>query len=192
MKVVFIRAGRSRGYISVGIDTGGAVKSFTVSEKDYFDAGSPRSSDILDEQALGAIEASDMRYRATVKALHILSFGDNSTRTLIRKLQESGITHECACETAREMLRLGYIDERRQITRLILNETRLHFSGPAKLLKKLMAKGYKRSDIEEITDELTESGELDFEDLKKRLIESRLPSDADGDDIKKLLYKNGY
>jgi hypothetical protein len=39
---------------------------------------------------------------------------------------------------------------------------------------------------------LCESGELDFTEIKKRLIESRLDDDADDECVKKLLYKQGF
>ncbi len=192
MRARFIRPGKSRGYICVGIDTGGTVSVYNVSERDYARAGSPLAGDLLDEESAAVISDSDMRYRAMKKALSILSYGDNSARSLLRKLTESGIRRETAEETVREMMRLGYIDEHRQLKRLVMNEVRLRLSGPAKLFAKLMAKGYSRSAIESAMDELTASGELDFDEVRARLIETRLPPDADGEQIKKLLYKNGY
>ena len=39
---------------------------------------------------------------------------------------------------------------------------------------------------------LCESGELDFDEIKERLVETKLSADADEDDIRKLLYKHGF
>ena len=133
-----------------------------------------------------------MEYRATAKALRILSYGDNSERALTRKLIASGISREAAERAVSEMKRLGYINASRQLELLISNEVRLHFSGPRKIMAKLVAKGYDAKDISEKIAELSSRGEIDFDEARARLIKSKIQDKGDTEKIKKLLYRNGY
>ena len=80
----------------------------------------------------------------------------------------------------------------RQISAFVKNEVKFHNTGPRKITDKLVAKGYKTADIERVIDSLSELGEIDFERAKQELISSKLGSDASEDEVKKLLYKNGY
>ena len=56
-----------------------------------------------------------------------------------------------------------------------------------KLIPKLISKGYKKSEILEVIDELKSRGEIDFDLAKERLLRG-VPEDGTG----KILYKNGY
>ena len=133
-----------------------------------------------------------MRYKARLKALRILSFGDNSELMLKRKLLAAGIKRDIIDGVVAEAVSLGYINTERQIKKLIINEVSYNLSGPRKIIPKLINKGYSKSDIEAAVSELVDTGEVDFEAAKARLIESKLPENADEEQIKKLLYKNGY
>ena len=46
--------------------------------------------------------------------------------------------------------------------------------------------------MRETLSRLVEEGEVDFTGNSNLLIKKKLPDDADGEEIKKLLYKNGY
>ena len=192
MTVVFIKRAKSKGYIRIGVESGAEKFDFTVSESEYCEAGSPTLRENLTRDTFGALRIADMRYRARLKALRVLSYGDNSEKMLARKLSSAGISSDIISETVDEMLSLGYINSARQIERLVLNEVNLHHYGPLKIIPKLIAKGYKKSEISEVIRSLTEKGEIDFDKSKERLIASSLDADADGEQIKKLLYKNGY
>ncbi len=190
MNIVYIRPSKSRGYLRLGIDTGEGAKAYTLSEREYSELGSPLSGDRISDPEYKEIIRRDMRYRAKIKALNILSFGDNSEKNLKYKLINHGIDRDIADEVTREMVELGYINSHRQLERIMINEVALHHTGPAKLVPKLISKGYSRSDIDIVMESLTESGELDFSEAKARLIEKN--SDKDGEELKKILYKNGY
>lgn len=191
MTVIYIRAGGSKGYLRVGVSEDGEKYSFTVSESEYREAGSPLTRDNLTREAFNILQYADMRYKAKLKALRILSYGDNSEGMLKRKLCISGIKREIAEETVCECVRLGYINADRQLERLIINEVNIRCYGMGKILPKLISKGYMRSDIERVAGGLSERGEIDFDEAKARLI-SKLPEDASDEEIKKALYKNGY
>ena len=90
------------------------------------------------------------------------------------------------------MLSQGYMDEARQIRRLVINEANNSLCGPRKILAKLMAKGYSGSAINSVMDELLASGEIDFSRSAEKLIAKKLTRGAADEEKKKLLYKNGY
>jgi SOS response regulatory protein OraA/RecX len=190
--VIFIKDAKSKGYLRIGIDDGEKKYSLTVSEAEYREAGSPLTRDALDRETLGMLITADMRYRAKIKSLNILAYGDNSERALRRKLSLAGFSADVIDEVCAEMLARGYINIDRQIKRLVKNEVALHHSGPLKIIPKLVAKGYSKSDVTRIISELEYEGEIDFEESKRLLLESKLKFTDDETEKKKLLYKNGY
>ena len=192
MRVVYVRPGRSRGYLTVGLSDGEEKHSFTVSEYDYLEAGSPRPGDAADGDTVSALKHSDEVYRANLYALRILSYADNNERTLVRKLISRGISPTLATEVAHEMVRRGYINEQSQLERLVLSEANCNLSGPVKIKAKLLSKGFAGSDIDGVMDRLCDTGEIDFERSGRLLIEKKLTRGATDEEIKKLLYKNGY
>lgn len=191
MTVIYIRPGGSKGYLHVGVEDNGEKYSFTVSETEYREAGSPLTKDNLTRDVFSALQYADMRYRATVKALRVLAFGDNSELMLSRKLLSAGFNKEIISETVSECVRLGYINSERQLKKLITGEVNIKNQGMGKIIPRLISKGYKRSEIEKVAAMLCESGEIDFDEAKARII-SKLPCDAEDEEIKKALYKNGH
>ena len=178
--------------MNIGILDGGRRLDLTVRECEYAEAGSPTEAEMLSDDTYNLLCLADMRYRARLKALRVLSYSDNSELRLYRKLISAGISKAVATDTVREMRALGYINADRQITAFIKNEIRFRNTGPRKITDKLVAKGYKTADIERVMDGLVSQGEVDFERAKAELISRHLPSDAEENEVKKLLYKNGY
>ena len=107
------------------------------------------------------------------------------------KLQKAGFGRELCDRVVSEMVSLGYIDEKRQLERLITVEANGKLRGPLRIIPALGNKGYSSSDIRAVMHELTESGEVDFRRNAKILLDKKLPV-ADPEEKKKFLYKNGY
>lgn len=189
--VIYIKEANTKGYIRVGVELDGVKHHFTVTEAEYREAGSPLTRDILTRDTFSALQYGDMRYRAMLKALRILSFGDNSELMLSRKLFSAGFSRDIIEEAVSECVRLGYINSKRQLKNLIINEVNNKNQGMAKIVPKLISKGYRRADIEEVADMLSESGEIDFSGARERLI-LKLGENPDSEKIKKTLYKNGH
>lgn len=190
VKLIYIRTAKSRGYIRLGIQSGEEKLDLTVSEEDYRTAGSPLTGDDVDSDTLDSLSLSDMRYRARLYALRILSYADNNETAVVRKLRMKGIDRQIAEETASEMVGLGYINEARQLQRLITDLVNRKLIGPKKLFPMLLAKGYNSADIEQTLDRLILEGVIDFEKSKAALIEKHSPENSI--ETKKLIYKNGY
>ena len=190
MKVIYIRDSKSRSYLRVGISDGEKKLEYTVSESEYRELGSLLSGDEISDTSL--LEKCDMRYRAKLCALRILSYGDNNEKTLKRKLIAKSISADIADEVCREMVGLGYINESRQLEKLIENEVNVKLSGRRKLFAKLISKGYKKEEIESVLEDLISHGIVDFDKSSKRLTDKKFPDGASEDDIRALLYRYGY
>ena len=190
MKVIYIRDSKSKGYVRIGISEGEKKLDFTVSEEEYRSLGSLRIGDEVSDVSL--LSEYDMRYKAKMYALRILAYADNNELSLVRKLIAKSISTDIAKETAREMVGLGYVNERRQLERIIESEVANKLTGRKKLIPKLLSKGYRKAEIEEVISDLISHGVVDFEKSKAKLIEKMLPENADSEQIRKLLYKFGY
>ena len=190
MKVIYIRDSKSKGYLRIGVGEGEEKKEYTVSESDYRMCGSLLVGDeVSDEEGL---RLSDMRYRAKQSALRILAYGDNNESSLLRKLISKSIDANVAKEVVREMVSRGYINERRQLERLVQIEANTSLSGKRKIVCKLVAKGYKKGEICEVISDLISHGIVDFEKSKQKLLEKRLPEGASPEQVRVLLYRYGY
>ncbi len=187
----YIRISKDKKLLLLGIAEEERSR-YTVGERFYLSIGSPRARDIISDSDLDLIKKEDERVRATRKALSLLSFADNNEKGLALKLIRSGFCRELAEGVAREMVNLGYIDESRQLRRLVLREANINLSGYSKFLPKLISKGFSAEDIREATRALVDEGEIDFKENAKRLIEKKLGSGATAEEKKKILYKNGY
>lgn len=190
MKVIYIRDSKSRGYLKIGLSDGDKKYEYTVSEEEYKENGSLLSGDeIYDTEAL---RKCDMRYHARLYALRILAYADNNEQALIRKLLSRSISSDIAKEVAAEMVGRGYIDECRQLERLIEREVNINLYGRERIIPKLISKGYHRDEIESVLDSLVSAGSVDFDASKKKLIAKKLGENANYEDVRKLLYKYGY
>ena len=191
MKVLYLTKTKDKGYTSIAVLTDDGKERIVASdvtvEKMQIVNGS-----LLSEDEESILREEDVLYRARKKALNILAYGDNSRRALYDKLIRAGFSRGTSSEVVSEMVSLGYINEKRILERLILNEVNLNLSGKAKIIPKLIAKGYSRSLVEETVRELSERGEIDFSLSRRRLIAKKLGDSPDPEEVKKLLYKYGY
>ena len=181
-----------QGYVAITVSEDGEQKTYTVRLAVYNDLGSPSRSDILDEEDMQTVRDADEYYRGKRAALSILSYGDNNVKTLLQKLRMRSISGETAEKIVEEMVSLGYIDERRQLERLILEDANRKLLGPRKTTPRLLSKGYNLEDIREVYVRLSHSGEIDIEKNKERLILKYLGSEKDTEQVKRLLFKYGY
>lgn len=192
MKAVYVRASKNRGYTVLGVDSGEGARAYTVPDSLYVQIGSPLGGTELDDGDFSAVALADETFRATKKALSLLAYADNNLYNLKMKLRRAGFSKEATDQAVAEMQRDGYVNEQRQLERLILSEVRAKLTGPRLIIPKLLAKGYKRDDIESALDTLLSDGQIDFEQVKSELIKKKLGDSASHEDVKKLLYKHGF
>lgn len=191
-KITYVKSGPAEGSLFVGIQSDGEREKLYISQTEYVRCGSPERGEEIDEDTYMRMARFDEYHKAKKKALSILAYGDNNQKNLIRKLRIAGFAPDLAALITREMVAYGYIDERDQLTRLILAEANDKLQGPNKIFAKLTVKGYESSDIRDVMQSLVETGEINFKSNAYSLIEKKLPSSATSDEKKTLLYKNGY
>ena len=190
--IAYIRVSKDASLLLLGIVEEGESARYTISESAYESIGRPEAHSELDSRAMLVIKYADALYRAEKKALSLLSYADNNERTLRQKLVRSGFSQEVAEEICAKMVALGYINEHRQLERLVLSEANGKLRGPAKILPHLASKGYSLSEVRGVMSELCERGEVDFAANARRLIEKKLPTDYSEDERNQLLFRNGY
>lgn len=192
-KVVYIRSTKSEAIYRVGVvDTdSGESTDCTVNVRRHTELSALSVGDMLDASAEEMLLLADEEHRAYKRALSFLSYADNNERTLKRKLTMHGIRADVAEDVCREMVALGYVDDRRQLSRLIVSEAEKLY-GPAKILARLVAKGYNSCDVKAVMRDLCDLGEIDFSALAKRLVDKKYPDGATVDERRAILYKHGY
>lgn len=188
----FIRELKEKGLLLLGVAEEGESARYTVALSIYEEIGRPSVGAYLEEGQLSAIKYADEVYRAKKKALSLLAYADNNQRTLYSKLIRAGFGRQVASDTVEEMVSLGYINEIRQLERLILNEANVKLRGAGRIIPALTAKGYSSSEVREVLSNLIDDGQIDFKKNARLLIEKKLSDPSDTEEKKKLLYKNGY
>ncbi|MDY3845802.1 MAG: hypothetical protein SOZ62_02680 [Eubacteriales bacterium] len=165
-------------------------ESYEVSREDYISIGEPREGEeILDEEISVITRISDEK-EAFDRALRIVAFGDNSYRVLYAKLMQRGFSRS-VCDTVIEKLKsLGYIDEDRQLRRLVEYTAKEKLIGIKKLVPLLVSKGYSSSDVIRMVGECEKNGNIDFGEIKKSLFDKYSPGDEK--EKRLLLYKHGF
>lgn len=170
----------------------GEKKVLTLSDKAYRMLGEPCVGYELSDDEYSELLLADEHYRAAKKALNILSFGDNSKRKLYEKLRRGGFSPEVCRRTVEDMTELGYLNEEKQLQRLISSLANVSLFGPKRITAKLMNSGYSHDDIRRAISSLNECGEIDFDASLERLADKLLGEDYDAEALTKLKYKYGY
>ena len=187
----YVREAKDGRLLSLGITEGEECGRYTVNCEIFTAIGSPSVGQTLSECQMDEIVRYDTLYRARKKALSILSYADNNRQSLMRKLRHAGFSYDLCLRVCEEMVSHGYIREREQLGRLILTEANVKLRGPSRITASLVSKGYSPTDVREVMWGLVEKGEIDFKRNAGLLVEKKLP-EAEIEEKKKLLYKNGY
>ena len=188
----FVREAKDSNLLLLGVVEEGESARYTVNLSLFREIGMPSSGDELDSSQMSAIKYTDRLISAKKKALNILAYADNSRKSLATKLYRAGFEREIIDEVCSEMVNLGYINEKNQLERLLLNEANIKLRGPMKIIPSLVQKGYSQSKIREVLDNLVREGEIDFRENSKKLLEKKLSAPYDEEEAKKILYKNGF
>ena len=190
-KIIYIKESKTKGYLVIGVKDGEEKTPLTVNTAAYAEVGSPPLGEELSADTLDTLTRENQKFLALKKALYLLSFSDNSERNLRYKLMRAGYPGDVVDFAVSEVVRLGYINEQRQLERLILTEANSKLFGPMKIVSRLVGKGYSPSDVRAAIEALRDSGEVDFDLNRARLLE-KLPDGYTDEDVYKLLYKYGY
>lgn len=167
-------------------------RKYEVTAEDYERIGSPDINCELSEYECKILFCKNDEKDATDAAYRILAHCDNNRASLKRKLIERGFGKEIAEITVEKMVSFGYIDEHDQLLRFVLRLANQNLYGERKIYPYLTARGYEREDIENAISELIDQNELDFEEVKERLLREKVSDPNDKNKIRALLYKYGH
>lgn len=171
---------------------GDVRRCFTLSGEDYERLGAPVSGDEADDELIASLAEAEGRYKATARAVSLLSHGDNSARGLCRKLRSRGYDRESAEAAVANMLQKGYIREQEQARRIAVTCATRKLWGRRRIVASLAEKGYDLSLARQVIEEAERDGEIDFEETKKELLSRKLGEGASYDEKRALLYRYGY
>ena len=161
-----------------------------LTERSYDKLGAPKKGTILSEESAEALRTAHRRYEAVRRATSILAYADNSEAMLLHKLRARNIRGEDAAFALAYVKAKGLIRERDQLERLVTRLANERLYGRSRILRALRGKGYRTADIEACIDALCADGTLDFDRIRRTLLEKKAPKD----DLerKKLLYTHGF
>ena len=171
---------------------GNRRRVFTLSREDDGRLGSPAAGEEIDDELISSLAEAEGKLRATEKAISLLSYGDNSPATLCRKLRSRGYDRESAEAAVATMIARGYIREEEQASRLAVACATKKLWGRRKIVSYLVGRGYSASLACEVIEAAEREGEIDFEAIKKELIEKKLDEEASYEEKRKLLFRYGH
>ncbi len=173
-------------------EEGAARRAFLLREHTYSALGAPVAGDFLSDEELSALAEAEGEERAREKAVELLSYGDNSQSGLYRKLRQHGYGREASEGAVAYVVARGYLREREQALRLVVREAQGKYYGPRRISAALHQKGYPTPVIQDALREAEAQGDVDFAALRQRLLDEKLPPEADATARRKLLYRYGY
>lgn len=191
MTVLYAKPDDKQKRVRICIDAGdGEGNVLNVSFGTYTSLGSPGRGDLISDKNFSDLQFEDETYRALKKAVTYLTAADKSRYELKAKLLSQGFSRD-ACDVAIEKcVAYGYLDETRQVERLVEREANYKLRGRYHVKRKLMAKGYSSGDVDRAIARLVERGEIDFDANFESLAQKRgVESDEERFALK---YKFGY
>lgn len=163
--------------------------TYRVTAEKYSLAGCPAAGDLLDGDALTALTQDEDTRLAYARAVKILAAGDNTRRTLVRKLTERGFSRESAEGAVERLVSDGYVREEELLLRQ-LGVYAKRMWGPKRFYPNLIEKGFSRADIESALIRARDEGVYDADAVKKQLLDELPTSDPAA--RRAWLYKHGF
>ena len=171
---MFIKPIPTHKRVQIGVENDcGETTVLKVRESTYASLGAPARAEELSDAVLESLTREDELLRAYKKAVGWLADSDKSRLELKRKLFALGFSKEVVEVALDKCEQYGYLDEERQLERLVEREANRKLRGRYYIRRKLAAKGYRTSAIDRVTDVLVDKGEIDFKANFERLAEKR-------------------
>ena len=108
------------------------------------------------------------------------------------KLRRGGFPPDACRRVVEDMVKIGYLNESKQLCRLVSELANHSLFGPKRIMAKLMSHGYAASDIQLAIRSAKEEGILDFDASFEKLCLKNSAVGADSEALTKLKYKYGY
>ncbi len=192
MKLLSIRPSKYEGLYIYTVERDGKRERYTLPNRIYEELGCPTVGAFLPDDTYETLKSAGAARDALAAALRTLAYGDRSRRELIDKLTHKGYSRALATETAEEAVRLGYINEERQLVNIIPYLANQKLYGARRIIPHLVNKGYHSAQIRAILSQLVEKGEIDFKENFNRLLEKSKTDPTDCEARRALAYRYGY
>lgn len=174
------------------------TKSITVFSKMLFEIGNIGPGSLpytLTREEYGELEYRGELYGGVKKGLDILAYGDNTKRSLIRKLRERGIDRYIAEDAAEYLEDVGLIDEVSYLERTVKKLADARHYGPSRIKAEIYKKGFLREVIDEHLPEIL--SEIDFAEsayllVVKKCDVERLSDMKYRESLYSSMYRYGY
>ncbi len=169
----------------------GEERKYLIDEGTYREIGCPLSEHSLDDGVVSLIELCDGKIRCFRRAVRMLEYSDKSESALRARLRSLGFSSDAIDFATGECKRLSYLNEDRTLEILIERLANRDLFGPYKIMARLAARGYRTGDIRRVLSALIESGEIDLDENKEKMLRKNSSSE-DYKFSQRLLYKYGY
>ena len=190
-KILFIKANDARKRVQLGVeDAERGTLVLTLKESTYASIGCPERGDEIDEGDLADLLLEDEVFRCSSKALALIAGLDRSRYELKMKLRQAGFSADATEIALDKCEKYGYLDEMRQLERLVEREANRKLRGRYYIRRMLVSKGYRSSEIDRVTSMLVNRGEIDFEANFDMLAKKRGVTDEEK--LRALRYRYGY
>ncbi len=174
------------------------TKKLTVASKMLFEIGNIGFGSIpysLKFEEYDILTYDAQIWEAVKKAFALLSYGDNTKLTLVRKLRERGFDKYIAEDAAEYVAKLGYIDEVAILEREVDRLANVKLYGKARIRTEVYKKGISREILSEHLGELL--SDINFQDnllklIRKKCDFSRLDDKKYRDSFYGAMYRLGY
>ena len=188
---MFVKPDTKHKRVQLGVECDeGGVSVLNIKESTYTSVGSPNRGDEITYEVLSDLVFENEIYTAFRKTLSYIEDHDRSRYELKIKLRQAGFSAEAVDIALEKCEEYGYLDESRQLERLVEREANRKLRGRQYIKRALAAKGYRISEIERAINKLVESGEIDFDRNFALLTEKRGVTDEEK--IMALKYRYGY
>lgn len=146
-------------------------KKLVITAEMFFELGFPHFPCGKVEISCGKLDEIEYLAEKTAaikRGLYILSFADNTKKSLVRKLIMKGFSKEIATEAADNLEKTGYINEAEAAKTLSRDMAEKKLYGARRISAALYEKGFSQSSVQAAMDEL----DLDFHIICGKRIEA--------------------
>ncbi|MBE6653940.1 MAG: hypothetical protein E7608_00625 [Ruminococcaceae bacterium] len=134
-------------------------KKLIITAEMFFELGFPHFPCGKVEISCGKLDEIEYLAEKTAaikRGLYILSFADNTKKSLVRKLIMKGFSKEIAADAADHLEKTGYINETEAAKTLSHDMAQKKLYGPRRISAALYEKGFSRNAVESAMKELDE------------------------------------
>jgi len=134
-------------------------KKLIITAEMFFELGFPHFPCGKVEISCGKLDEIEYLAEKTAaikRGLYILSFADNTKKSLVRKLIMKGFSKEIAADAADHLEKTGYINETEAAKTLSHDMAQKKLYGPRRISAALYEKGFSRNAVESTMKELDE------------------------------------